>query len=231
MSYCFIGNSHLDQFANAPHILKLYKMGASIKGLVNPTSTLRLRDDIYSFTQSNPNTKLVFFLGQVDIEFGYYYKCVMDQKKYDMEEYIDGLLDKYMAFLHTLNVPCIVLSINPHVLKENYHIYRICFTEDNGREGFYSQHRPDLSFESEKVQNFINDSFETRVSHTQLFNKKLQHACLINTIQFVDFWDFLFEDGVLRQKYVPKGVDHHLAVRHDVKLTEHVMNKIKILSQ
>lgn len=231
MSYCFIGNSHLDQFANELSIQKLYKMGASIKGLANPNSTLGLRDDIQSFARNNPHTTLVFFLGQVDIEFGYYYKCVMDQKKYDIEEYICGLLDKYITFLHTLQVPYIVLSINPTVIKRNSHIYKVCFTENNGYQGFYSQHRSDLSFESEQVQLFLNDSFETRYLHTVFFNKKLQEVCRVHKIHFVDFWDFLFEDGLLKKKYIPKGLDHHLAVTHDVELTHHVITKIQELSQ
>jgi hypothetical protein len=226
MSYCFIGNSHLDQFHVSNSVHKLYKTGASIKGLVNPTSKLQLREDIQYFLNSHPNTTLVFFLGQVDIEFGYYYKCVIDQIKYDIQEYIDDLITKYESYLKSLTCPIIVLPINPTVIQENLHIYRVCFTEDYGKPGYYSETVTDMPFESEKVQKFVNDSFDTRYSHNVLFNKKLEEMCQKHSFRFVDFWPYICEDGILQSKYVPKNTDHHL-VCQDSGLFEYVMDKIQ----
>jgi hypothetical protein len=226
MHYCFIGNSHLGQFHDSGSVRKLYKMGASIKGLVNPNSKLQLREDIQSVIQTSPNTTLVFFLGQVDIEFGYYYKCVIDQKKYDIQDYINDLIQKYESYLQTLKVPFVVLSINPTVIKENAHIYRVCFTEDNGKQGYYSETVKDMPYESEKVQMFLNDSFETRYSYNLLFNNALEEMCRKKSFQYVDFWPYICNDGVLKSQYAPKNTDHHL-VCQDSGLFEYVMNKIQ----
>ena len=76
-------------------------MGASIKGLSNPNSKLQLNEKIQKYSFENPDSILVFFLGQVDIEFGYYYKCVCDKIKYKIEDYINEIINTFEKYLLT----------------------------------------------------------------------------------------------------------------------------------
>ena len=95
-----IGNSHIDQF-DSKNFDYIYGYGASILGLLNENSHLRLKDKILEYQKINPHKILIFFLGQTDIEFIYYYKCVLQNKKIDIKLYIDDLIEKYIYIVKT----------------------------------------------------------------------------------------------------------------------------------
>lgn len=226
MEYCFIGNSHVDQFnINAiPSIARIYKMGASIKGLTNPNSKLHLAEAIQTYCDKNPSTTMLFFLGQVDVEFGYYYKCVKDAKKYDIADYVDDLILRYESYLKTVKNKFCVLCINPMVITDNRHIYKVCFNENNGREGEYSE-ATSLSFDD--VKEYLHETFEEKFEYNKLFNSKLEEMCKRNQFKYINFWPHLFENGVLKSKYKPNRVDHHLVKANDRQLLEYVLQRAK----
>jgi len=229
--YCFIGNSHIDQF-NIPtyslrtgqSIDRIYCMGASIKGLMNPNSVSGLRSMILDYQSKNPSSKLVFFLGQVDLDFGYYYKCVKDTVKYDMREYIDTLVSLYETFLSTdITNAFAVLGINPSVIRDTRHNYNVSFQCPNGASGFYSEVNQDLRFED--VSHIYSDSLETRCMHVKMFNQALSSMCKRRHFNFIDISPVLFDDNsVLKSKYVPDGeMDHHLKPTADTDMLEFIM--------
>lgn len=225
-SLCFIGNSHINQFnlKNFKNIHILYEMGASIKGLTNPNSKLQMAEKIRLFSENNPNTTLLFFLGQVDVEFGYYYKCVVDNIKYNINDYIDDLIIRYEKYLKTLTTNFYILSINPTVIKNIEIIYRVTFCEDNGKNGEYSSVIPNFTFED--MKKYVDESFDKRFEINKLFNTKLEEMCNRNNFKFINIWDVLFENGKLKEKYLPINDDHHLRIPHDFDLLNYIYVKI-----
>ena len=175
MKLCFIGNSHLDQFntelSNTNHTIhKLYCVGASIKGLTNPNSRLGLNKLIQEYSNQNEDSILVFFLGQVDIEFGYYYKCVCDNIKYDIELYINNLVQYFEKYLLTsIKNKFIILSINPTVIDNIEHNFNVSFRCPNGYNGFYSNVSSNILFDTYK-DIIYNDSYEKRFTYNKLMN-------------------------------------------------------------
>ena len=210
MKWILIGNSHVDQFhANGSENLYVFaKTGATIKGLTNPNSTLKLHEDIQKIIQKMPDTCLVFFLGQVDIDFGYYYKCVMDGVKYPIGPYIDKLVEQYIEYLVKLPVKTCTITINPTTILSMKHTHHVCFQEDYGVSGMYSSITA-ISYES-VCDTFLNDSYETRMSFCKAFNERLLSACDAAGIPCINLWDDIVEDGKIRPEYVPLGGDHHL---------------------
>lgn len=229
--HCFIGNSHVDQF-NIPAyssrtgqpIDRIHCMGASIRGLMNPNSASRLRSMILDYQSKNPSSKFVFCLGQVDLDFGYYYKCVKDNVKYDMCEYIDTLVGIYETFLssditNTVNV----VGINPSVIRDIRHNYNVSFQCPNGATGFYSEVNRDVRFED--VSHIYSDSLDTRCLHTKMFNQALAAMCTRRHFNFIDISPVLFDErGALKAKYVPNGeMEHHLKPTTDTDMLEFIV--------
>jgi hypothetical protein len=229
---CFIGNSHVDQFNidsflsnTSGRIDKLYCMGASIKGLANPNSVLQLKPMILDYQSKNPSSRLMFFLGQVDIEFGYYFKCVKDNVKHDIHEYIDNLVVLYEKFLASeITNTFYVLGINPSVIRDIRHNYIVSFECPNGINGFYSEVGHGIQFKD--VEHIYNDSLETRCSYTKIFNQSLADMCRRRNFNFIDISPVLLEEGVLKSKYVPAGDrEHHLKIPDDFELINFVLSK------
>jgi hypothetical protein len=220
MELCFIGNSHVSQLyyniknIDCEHpthysnkIIAIYKQGASIKGLVNTNSTLGLIHSIHKFIDINPSYNLIYFLGQVDIEFGYYYKCIKDNIKYDINVYIAHIIELYENHLLTINKNKYILSINPCVLSDNERLFEICFREDNGKVGFYSEFNNSINYENYK--HYI-DNYSIRYNNNRLFNKCLKDMCSKNNFKYIDFWHLIEDNGRVKDEYIPKGIDHHL---------------------
>jgi hypothetical protein len=193
------GTDNLYQFA---------KTGATIKGLVNPNSKLGLHEDIQQIIKQSPDARLLFFLGQVDIDFGYYYKCVMDSVKYPIEPYIDDLIERYIKYIKQLPIQSCVITINPTTILDMAHTHHVCFKEDYGVHGLYSS-TTNIPYESIR-DIYLNDSYESRVSFCKLFNDRLEAASREANIPCINLWDEIVVEGTIRSEYIPHGGDHHL---------------------
>jgi hypothetical protein len=231
MKFCFIGNSHLDQFnlKNSGHDY-IYCRGASIKGLVNTNSKLQLKNKINAYKSLNPDSILVFCLGQVDIEFGYYYKCIKDSIKYDINQYIDDLIQKYKVYLEDHTNRIAVVSINPTTIKTTQHIFNVCFTEDNGKDGFYSETNKDIQF-TDVNELYLNQSYEERFEYNRVFNTKLQEMCRINNSIYIDLWPCIVEHTTIKKEYLPDHEDHHLKNNHTTLLLDYFISTYKKIVQ
>ena len=223
----FIGNSHLSQFnLNRKNIHELRETGASIKGLVNPDSRLQLRHSINNFIDNNTSFSCVFFLGQVDIEFGYYYKSIVDNIKYNINDYYNDLIKKYESYLKSLKCNFYILSINPTTIIDVTHIFNVCFRCNNGNIGYYSEHNINIVL-TDEIKSILDDSYEVRMLNNKLFNTKLEEMCLKNGFKYIDFWDFVTENNKVKGKYMPSTNDHHLNIVDDTELLDYILEKIK----
>lgn len=206
--FCVVGNSHLNQFDDGPYH-RLYGYGASICGLTNENSTLKLKQKVLEYQQENPDKTLVFFLGQSDVEFIYYFRSIKQIQKLDINEFIDTLTTNYVEFLKEYIKKPIVLGINPTVIKNNIHIFNVNFRDSQAKElnnptGTYSH------IDYEDVKEFYDD-FKTRFAYSLLFNKVLKDKCEANKIIYIDINDeVLDEDGNVKEIYKPSVDDHHL---------------------
>jgi hypothetical protein len=235
MKLCFIGNSHLDQFKieylnTNDQIDRLYSVGASLKGLYNPNSKLQLNEQIQQYSFENPEAILVFFLGQVDIEFGYYYKCVCDKIKYKVEDYINELVENFEKYLLTsIKNRFVILSINPTVIQNIEHNFNVSFTNNNGYNGFYSHKQDDILFDDHK-HTIYNDSYQVRFYNNKLMNHYLKTMCIKNNLLYVDFWNIIMENECeVKAKYLYDHNDHHLRITDDNEMIEYILNQIKLL--
>jgi hypothetical protein len=219
--FCIIGNSHIDQFNNNKLNI-LYGYGASICGLYNINSTLKLKDNILNYQNLNPEKKMVFFLGQSDIEFIYYYKSIKNNNKLDINIFIDNLISNYIKFIVDYIKNPIVLGINPTTIKNNEHIFNVNFREQtsNNPSGSY------LNINYEDVKYFY-DTFEVRFNNNLLFNNKLKCECKKNNIIYVDLNDEIIDTNTMTVKeiYQPKHDDHHLV--KNINLYNILISKIK----
>jgi hypothetical protein len=204
--FCLIGNSHTDQFDN-PNMNILYGYGASICGLYNENSVLKLKEKILNYQELNPEKTLVFFLGQSDVEFIYYYKSIKNNFKLDITEFLHDLVDKYVEFIKNYIKKPIVLGINPTVIKSNEHIFNVNFRE-------LSTVNPNgsnlLNINYDDVKEYY-DSFEKRFDNNLNFNKILKCECEKNNIIYIDLNDEILNDDMqVKEIYQPNYVDHHL---------------------
>ena len=127
MKIVIIGNSHLDQFK--PHFYLpneniLEVPGASIRGLRNDNSFTGLNKKI----KDSCADAYIFHLGLVDIEFGYYYKSALINKKIDKQDFIKDTISIYLNYLKSLNTnKIVIIGVNPTVINDMKHIFYVNF--------------------------------------------------------------------------------------------------------
>ena len=206
--FCLIGNSHASQFDNKKLEI-LYGYGASICGLYNENSVLKLKEKILNYQHLNPDKYLVFFLGQSDIEFIYYYKSIKNNYKIDITEFINEIVEKYIEFIIKYIKKPIILGINPAVIKSNEHIFNVNFRDvismNTNPSG--SNH---LNIKYEDVKHFYDD-FEKRFNNNLDFNKKLNEECQKYNISYIDLNKYILDDkNNVKREYLNNFDDHHL---------------------
>jgi hypothetical protein len=208
--FCLIGNSHTLQFDEIILMDNIEAYGASIFGLFNENSVLKLKDSILNYQNNNPNKTLVFFLGQTDIEFIYYFKSVKKNVKLDIHAYIDDLIEKYIYFVKTnITNNCVILGINPHVIKDNIHIFNVNFRGNPTNidpNGSYNE-----KYIFEDYLHIYNDSYEDRFKYNIEFNEKLKLKCEENNINFCCINKYILdENNNVKSEFCLPYLDHHL---------------------
>lgn len=224
-NFCLIGNSHTSQFDN-PKLNIIYGYGASICGLYNENSVLQFKNKILDFQKNNPEKILVFFLGQSDIEFIYYFKSIKNCKKLDFDKFIEDLINKYIGFVKTYINKAVILGINPTVIINNEHIFNVNF-RDMISNNINPSGTHDTNVKYEDVKYFY-DNYDIRFKNNLNFNKLLQDKCLQHNIIYVDLYDEIFENlqnFKIKDIYLPNCDDHHLVKNYNLYIC--LINKLK----
>jgi hypothetical protein len=221
--FCIIGNSHVSQFNYKMNTI--YGYGASICGLWNDNSVTKLKEKILVYQKENPKKTLIFFLGQSDVEFIYYFKSVKQNKKIDIEEFISNLINSYILFIKKfISNKVIILGINPHVITNINHIYKVNFKEKSLNNPTGENNSEKYKFENYK--HIYNDSYEKRFDNHIHFNEKLKKECDTNNVNYVSINDIILDkNNKVKPKYMPKIIDHHLV--KNIDLYYHLLEKIK----
>ena len=214
--FFLVGNSHLDQFKSLENISlfpieRIYAGGASIRGLVNPTSRTGLNQRIHNFNIS-PINYFLFHLGQVDMEFGYYYKSALANKKLDVSSFIDETIRIYERFLQKLKGTPIVIGVNPTAIKDTKHIFGVNFADYECHDNNKVQEVGELSEERtyESLAHIYNDSVEKRNDSLFSMNNALKTMCIKNRWAFIDMMPILNENGILAERFQKPHLDHHI---------------------
>ena len=214
--FFLVGNSHMDQFYSLENI-SLYPIervtagGASIRGLVNPNSKTGLNQKIQTLN-SSPINYFIFHLGQVDIEFGYYYKSALANKKLDVSSFIDETIRIYERFLQQIKGTPIVIGVNPTAIKDTKHIFGVNFADYECHDNNKVQEVGELSEERtyESLAHIYNDSVEKRNDSLFSMNNALKTMCIKNRWAFIDMMPILNENGILAERFQKPHLDHHI---------------------
>lgn len=216
----FIGNSHLDQFRlTSLHGIIICMPGASIKGLLNPASSTQLNTKIQTYNHSD--NLFILHLGQVDFEFGYYYKSSLNGTKLDKTAFIENIVKIYETYLSELKCDKIVIGLNPTVIKTNLHIYNVNFRDSmcwqNNMRQEIGEYNKYLTYEA--LSHIYNDTLYERNMFLMEANNCLKKMCIARNIPFLDLWPCLFneETCTIYNKYSPAVDDHHLVPHNDLQ--------------
>jgi hypothetical protein len=211
----FIGNSHISQFfliksSYGINADRLQFTGASIKGLLKTDSTIGLSNMIRSYNFSDKLA--IFILGQCDIEFGYYYKSVINNEKINIDFFISDLVKKYDMYLSSLSFDFVVVGINPCVsddIRHNFYVnFEDTFCYDTNQFNETGTLNNQIKFED--YLHIYNDSLEDRNKIHKMFNKELKDMCDYKDYKFVDIWDDITTNDVINSEFKLDKVDHHL---------------------
>ena len=216
VKFFLVGNSHLDQFKSFEDIslypiTKIHGAGASIRGLLNPNSTTGLNQRIEDVDIS-PNNFFLFHLGQVDMEFGYYYKSALANTKLDAALFIADTVQIYERFLRTIKGTPIVIGVNPTAIKDTQHIFYVNFKDTvchaNNKLQDVGEFIEERTYES--LAHIYNDSVEKRNHALFSMNDALKTMCIKNRWAFIDMMPILNENGILVERFQYPKLDHHI---------------------
>lgn len=176
-------------------IFNKFKSSASMKGIVNSTSTLNYKDDMISTLKSMnliqaPHKICVMKFGQVDIEHNYYYKLYYKNENIVKENFYKKLIQDYIIFIKFLKTdfPDIQFIVNGVNMPNLYDIQK------------YLHHKvpamPKINY---------NDQFNNHF----LFNNKLKTECEKNNICYFDLTEETVYNKKIKQEFI--GNDNHFS--------------------
>jgi hypothetical protein len=200
-------------------------MGASIRGLLNPNSTTGLNQQVKQH-DIDISTCFIFHLGQVDIEFGYYYKCALVNTKIDIHSFIADTIDIYTRYLKTVQCNVIIIGVNPTAITDMAHTFYVNFKDischQNNTIQQVGEFQKDIPYES--FSHIYNDSIDVRNQSLLLMNTALHSMCDKNGWKFIDMMPIVSTDGRLAQQFQPARLDHHLIP--SVELSRYILKHI-----
>ncbi len=210
-----LGDSHLRPLFDAPEIYRkagihptlLTISGASVAGFGRAESTLQVFTNLVRFLHLTKPHCLLFKLGQVDIECGFYYKKFVKDKTLEMEIFISQLVEQYVHALQSLPDygKCFVCGINlPAIFEQNRaieYVHRIISANMDAETK--SVCRDFLASELPRISE--------RTEHAFMFNDKLKNLTSENAIQYIDFTDIFYDKSSHRLRSDVTGGDHHYA--------------------
>jgi hypothetical protein len=157
-------------------------------------------------------------LGQVDIEFGYYYKSVLAQAKLDVLSFIHDTVRIYERFLQQRKGTPIVIGVNPTAIKDTQHIFGVNFKDPMCHDNNKIQEVGELVEEKtyESVAHIYNDSVEQRNKALFSMNDALKTMCIKNRWAFIDMMPILNENGILAERFQYPHIDHHVRPSYEL---------------
>ena len=205
---CFVGlsiraNKYLliDKYDNKILIKNRNHDSVSITGLSNNDSKLKYNTTIYNNVNNNVNDYYMFKLGQVDVEYIYYYKLFVKKENINIIDFFTKTVHNYILFLQSLsNKNIIVCGINltswTHI---KYYINYLSYIINI-----------DVNTISELLKDFT--LLEKQKNHL-LFNNILEKKCIENNIKYFDLTneccDIRHNEISVKKEYLNVNNNHH----------------------
>jgi hypothetical protein len=205
---CFVGLSIrsnkyllLNKYDKNILIKNRNKDSVSITGLANNDSKLKYNTTIYNNVNNSVNDYYMFKLGQVDVEYIYYYKLFVKKENINIIDFFTKTVDNYISFLQSLsNKNIIVCGINltswTHI---KYYFKYLSYIINI-----------DVNTISELLKDFT--LFEKQKNHL-LFNNILEKKCIENNIKYFDLTneccDISHNEISVKKEYLNANNDHH----------------------
>lgn len=205
---CFVGlsiraNKYLliDKYDNKILIKNRNRDSVSITGLSNNDSKLKYNTTIYNNVNNSVNDYYMFKLGQVDVEYIYYYKLFVKKENINIIDFFTKTVDNYLSFLQSIsNKNIIVCGINltswTHI---KYYINYLSYIINI-----------DVNIVSELLKDFT--LLEKQKNHL-LFNNILEKKCIENNIKYFDLTneccDIRHNEISVKKEYLNVNNDHH----------------------
>jgi hypothetical protein len=173
----------------------------SITGLENKDSKLKYNAHILDNINSNINNYYVFKLGQVDVEYIYYYKLFVKKENVNIIDFYSKTVDNYISFLQRLPTKnIIVCGINLTSWSNiKYYINYLSYIINM-----------DINTVSKLLENFT--MLEKQKNHL-LFNDILKSKCIENNIKYFDLTNEccnINENEItIKKEYININEDHH----------------------
>jgi len=202
---CFVGSSLRNKYLYITYknknflILNASQDSVSISGLDKLISKTSYNNIIRNNIDNLKTNYNIFKLGQVDVEFIYYYKVYKKHETITKKEFYNDIITKYVRFLLTLNVNIIVCGINlPGLTTDTEIIKYLCYITNIS--------------ESELINKDI--TLQIKMKDALYFNDMLKNTCsdhniiyfdvISETIKYVDdnihIKDEFFEGGGIHYK-------------------------------
>ena len=173
----------------------------SITGLTNKDSKLQYNSIIYNNINNNDNNYYMFKLGQVDVEYVYYYKLFVKKENINIIDFFTKTVNNYILFLQSLsNKNILVCGINLTswtniIYYINYLSYIINI---------------DVNIVSGLLKDFT--LLEKQKNHL-LFNNILEKKCIENNIKYFDLTneccDISENEISVKKEYLSVNQNHH----------------------
>jgi len=146
----------------------------SITGLSNNDSKLKYNTTILNNINSNINNYYMFKLGQVDVEYIYYYKLFVKKENINIIDFYSKTVDKYILFLQSLPT-------------KNILVCGINLTSWRDIKSYFKYLSYIINIDVISVSELLKDFtlFEKQKNHL-LFNNILEKKCIENNIKYFD---------------------------------------------
>lgn len=209
--YHVFGDSHSRCFR------KLFKnvravSAASAKGLSNEQSTSQLGNKIRTWLKLlEPNSKLIFLFGKVDMDFVLNYKFNIEPEL-DFKKYITHLVELYTNFIaqNSSNKTVYICELPiRHLTDEN--MLKVIRSDGHNRN--INKHN-DKNGSTDKVSNFNKViPYSEHLEYYTLFNTILKERCDLLNFKFLEINKYFKDDTgnfKIPNEYKSRKLDHHL---------------------
>ena len=210
---CFVGSSQQNKYLDIEYnnnkvlVINCNQDSVSISGLNKEKSKLGYNNTIIKNIEKVSNVYHLFKLGQVDIEYIYYYKLLVKKETITKDEFYEKIINQYLDFLQQLNVNIIVCGSNlPGLADTNSNVKYLAYI---------------IGIDACEIDKLI--SLQSKCEDIINFNAKLKKECEQNNIKYFDlinesieikdgnfFLKDIFQEGGIHYKGGNGGVETKL---------------------
>lgn len=206
MTYVF-GDSFSGPFTliNNPKVyVKMFK-GATAKGLSKPNNENRIT--IENILADKTPKCLIFYFGNVDALFSYFYVTFVEKKTPSIEEFTSEIVQKYVDFIKSFqadNTYVITITYNP--FNDEYFANAI-----KKYSGLPKDIRDDVMSYKDEINQKYNRELRNQIIDS--FNDNLKKMTQDTQIKVADLNQLITHNGLVDEKYIDTHSKYNIHLR------------------